>query len=86
MITTEPSSADGHLKRPRYSFLSTEKPLAIMPDNLDQAAAATAEDEQVSTHRIALQSLLHHQRQISQALAHVRMPGGNSPVFNVALQ
>jgi len=34
--------------------------LAIMPDDLDHATATTEEDEQVSTHRITFQRLLHH--------------------------
>ena len=50
MITTVPSAADGQTKRPRSSFFRKQAgSLAVMP------AIATAEHEQVSAHRIALQ-------------------------------
>jgi hypothetical protein len=39
-----------------------------MPDHLDQATTAAAEYEQVTTHWVALQRFLHHQRQTGKPL------------------
>src|SRR5580704_1892792 len=49
--------------------------LAVVPQHLDQSAATAAEHEQMPAMRVALQLLLHHQRQAVEALAHVRMTG-----------
>ena len=49
--------------------------LAVMPQYLDQGATPTTEDEQMAIVRIALERLLHQQRQAIEALAHVRMAG-----------
>ena len=43
-----------------------------MPETLDEIAAATAEDEQMARMRIALQRLLHDQRQPVETLAIMR--------------
>src|SRR5258708_19790904 len=45
-----------------------------MPENLDQPTAAATEDKQMATVRIALECLLHQQRQAIKTLAHVGMP------------
>jgi hypothetical protein len=47
--------------------------LTIMPQHLDQAAAPAPEHEQMPAVRIALERLLHLQRQAIKALAHVGM-------------
>src|SRR5260364_132425 len=49
--------------------------LAVVPQHLDQAAAAAAEHKQMAAMRIALQGLLDQQRQTVEALAHVGMAG-----------
>src|SRR5215470_6873367 len=49
--------------------------LAVVPQNLDQRAAAAAEHEQMPTMRIVLEFLLHQQRQSVEALAHVGVAG-----------
>jgi hypothetical protein len=46
-----------------------------MPKNLDQIAAAAAEDVEIAGVRIALQALLNRQRQALHAAAHVRVAG-----------
>src|SRR6202022_3502630 len=48
-----------------------------MPKNLDQIAAATAEDIEIAGMRIALQALLNRQRQTLHAAAHVGVAGGD---------
>src|SRR6266567_2989164 len=44
-----------------------------MPQNLDQPTAAATEDKQMATVRIALERLLHQQRQAIKTLTHVGM-------------
>src|SRR5690606_13544539 len=46
-------------------------PLTIMPDDADQIALAPPEHEQMSAMGIALEHLLHHQRQRVEPLPHV---------------
>src|ERR1700733_10349505 len=61
--------------------------LSVVPQNLDQSAAAAAEYEQVAGVGVALERLLHQQRQAIKAFAHIGMaarqpnlhPGGESP-------
>src|SRR6478672_6576907 len=48
-----------------------------MPEDLDQIAAATAEDVEITSMRIALQALLNRKRQALHAAAHVGVAGGN---------
>src|SRR5690606_18718303 len=48
-----------------------------MPQHLDEIAAPAAEDEQIAPVRIALQLLLHGQRQTIEAFAHVGVAGRN---------
>nr|AAA98375.1 unknown [Agrobacterium tumefaciens] len=73
MITTVPSAADGQMKRPRSSFfVNRQAPWPSCQITLIRPPPA-AEYEQVSTHRVTLQRLLHHQRQTGEALAHVRI-------------
>src|SRR5262245_43899468 len=49
--------------------------LAVVPQHLDQAAAPAAEHEQLAVVGIALERLLHQQRQAIEALAHVGVAG-----------
>src|SRR5438105_10261396 len=42
-----------------------------MPEHLDQPAPPTPKDEQMAVVRIALEHLLHQQRQPVEALAHI---------------
>src|SRR6516165_9584941 len=49
-------------------------PLAVVPQALDEIAAATAKDEQMAAMRIVLQRLLHHQRKPVEPFAHVGVP------------
>src|SRR6476619_811462 len=49
--------------------------LAVMPNDFDQASAPAAEHEQMALMRIALELLLHQQRQPVEALAHVGVTG-----------
>src|SRR5262245_43733736 len=70
------------------SFQSLRKQthaLAVVPQNLDQPAAAAAEDKQMATMWIALELLLHHEREPVKALAHIRVAGGQ-PNPNIGLQ
>src|SRR5208282_1248990 len=46
-------------------------PIAVMPNQLDQASFAPAEDPQIAGMRIALQRLLHQQGQRMETPAHV---------------
>src|SRR5208283_163987 len=50
------------------------RPVAVMPNQLDQVASAPPEDPQITGMRIAPERLLHHQRQGAEALAHIRVP------------
>jgi len=74
---TVPSAADGHMKRPRSSFFVNSKAPWPSCQMTFQATATTAEDEQMPAHRIALQRLLHHQRQTGKSLC--ACPYGRSP-------
>ena len=56
-------------------FLFAWKALPVVPQDLDQSAAAAAEHEQMAAVRIAPEQLLHLQRQAVKALAHVGMTG-----------
>src|SRR5262249_21119785 len=47
--------------------------LTVMPENLDQPTAAATEHKQMATVRIALERLLHQQRQAIKTLPHVGM-------------
>src|SRR5580700_6440032 len=47
--------------------------LSVVPQNLDQSAAAAAEYEQVAGVGVALERLLHQQRQAIKAFAHIGM-------------
>src|SRR5215207_5895040 len=49
--------------------------LAVVPDNLQQVAAAAAKAEQVATQRILPQHLLNLQRQAGEPFAQIRVPG-----------
>src|SRR5215217_553385 len=49
--------------------------LAVVPDNLQQIAAAAAKAEQVATQRILPQHLLNLQRQAGEPFAQIRVPG-----------
>ena len=49
--------------------------LAVMPDHLQEIAAASTKAKQLTAQRIAPQYLLHLQRQARKALPHVRVPG-----------
>src|SRR4051794_13044037 len=49
--------------------------LAVVPDNLQQIAAAAAKAEQVATQRILPQHLLNPQRQAGEPFAQIRVPG-----------
>src|SRR5258708_38336807 len=57
---------------PRNPLGQPPHPLAAGPQPLDQPATLAAEHEQVPTVRVALQHLLHQQRQAVEATAHVR--------------
>src|SRR6202047_2829582 len=48
-----------------------------MPQDLDQIAATTPEDIEITSMRIALQTLLNRQSQALHAAAHVRVPSGD---------
>ena len=50
--------------------------LPVVPDHLQQVAAASAEAEQMSAQRVAAQHLLHLERQARKALPHVGVPRG----------
>src|SRR3989344_4295681 len=52
------------------------QPKPVMPEDLHQAAAAATEHEQITPMRIALEVLLHLQRQPRHPLAHVGVAGG----------
>ena len=49
--------------------------LAVMPDHLQEVAAATAKAKQMAAQRIAPKHLLNLQRQARKPLPHVRVPG-----------
>src|SRR5262249_40144222 len=49
--------------------------LAVMPQHLDQAAAPAPEHEQMPAMRVALELLLHQQRQAIKPLAHIGVAG-----------
>ncbi len=49
----------------------------VMPEHLDQIAAAAAEDVKIARMRIASEGLLHLQRQPVHAPAHVGGAGGD---------
>src|SRR5256886_4609978 len=49
--------------------------LAVMPDHLQQIAAAPTKAKQMSAQRIAPQHLLHQQRQTRKALPHIGVTG-----------
>src|SRR3989344_1750812 len=53
------------------------QPKPVMPEDLHQAAAAATEHEQITPMRIALEVLLHLQRQPRHPLAHVGVAGGD---------
>src|SRR5579864_2429098 len=46
-----------------------------MPDHLQQIAAPSTEAKQMTAQRIAMQNLLHPQRQTGKALSHVSVAG-----------
>ena len=50
--------------------------LAIVPDHLQQVAAAAPKAKQMSAQRVAVQHLLHLERQARKALPHVGVPRG----------
>src|SRR5580704_1656869 len=50
-------------------------PLAVVPQDLEQATAPPAEHEQMAVVGIALEGLLHQHRQAIEAFAHVGVPG-----------
>ena len=67
-----PSATEGHRKRPRSSrFENRHIPWPVVPDDLDQVAAATAKDEQMAVVRITLQRLLNQKGQAVEALPHI---------------
>ena len=49
-------------------------PLSIVPKDLDQPATTTAEHEQMPVVRIALERLLHQQRQAIESLRQIAQP------------
>src|SRR5262249_9039084 len=49
----------------------------IVPENLDQIAAAAPEDVKIASVRITLQTLLDRKRQALHAAAHVRVASGD---------
>jgi len=65
------------MKRPRSSFFVDRQAPWPSCQMTFQATATTAEDEQMAAHRIALQRLLHHQRQTGKSLC--ARPYGRSP-------
>src|SRR5208283_2819856 len=67
--------AGGPQKPPALKPLHEQaRPVAVMPNQLDQVASAPPEDPQITGMRIAPERLLHHQRQGAEALAHIRVP------------
>ena len=60
--------------RLRSSRLAYSDSHPIVPERLEQRAAAPAEQEHIARERIAAQPLLHQQRHSRHAAAHVRMP------------
>lgn len=89
----DPLQHIGHLRRrDRYRAVRRRRPdeLAavqtlgierhaqpIMPKNLDQIAAATPEDVEIASMRIALQALLHCKSQASHAATHIGLASGD---------
>jgi len=61
---TKLSAGDGQMKRPRSNAWRTGTCLGHrVPQNLDQPTASAPEDEQVAAVRLALELLLHKERQ-----------------------
>jgi hypothetical protein len=54
----------------------SRRTLAVVPDNLQQIAAAAPEAKQMSAQRVATQNLLHLERQARKALPHVGVSRG----------
>ena len=68
-----PRSATG--SGPAPAACKQARTLTVMPDHLQETAAASTKTKQLATQRIALQYLLHLQRQARKALPHVGVAG-----------
>src|SRR5208283_4013049 len=75
-IVTTPSATEGHRKRPRSSrFTNRHAPSPSCQISLIRSPLRPPEDPQIAGMRIALEPLLHHERQRAEPLAHIRVPG-----------
>src|SRR5271169_5917113 len=61
---------------PFQTLREQARTLAVVPDHLQQVAAASPEAKQMSAQRVAAQHLLHLEGQARKALPHVGVPSG----------
>ena len=84
VIATTPSVAAWPYEPPPIQSLRIERHAhAVMPEHLDQIAATPSEDVQIAGMRVALEPLLHQQRQTEHPTAHV-CAAGREPDPDVA--